>query len=238
MARYIFIHPENQYTFRPNSSYYARWRFLPDKERAKIIAAQLTYLDFHEWLSNNLRHHTRPDLRESDPSPLVFDVAEGFVRTDVLLYAAICEAALYAVAKKAFDSATTTPKPAYLLGAFLTSEEKIRSLGSQTFTLEGDSPRKGCKIGICYTKVTRKSDSTVTFDSLIKAARAINAINADLEPKLHTLRKARNTIHLGEHIARRQEIPGRFYQADRETARQVVEEMRSQLASYCSKSIR
>jgi hypothetical protein len=229
MARYISLHPESQYTFQTNSSYSSRWNFLSDQQRVKIIAAQLTYLEFHEWLDNNLRHR---DPHESELWSLAFDVAEGFVRTDVLLYGSICEAALYAVAKKVVDSNTTTQKPPHLLAAFQTSEQKIHHLGKQTLTLKGNPEGITGKIGICYPKETPKSDSKITFDSLIKAARAINAIDAPLEKRLHVLREARrNTIHLGALITQRQK--GRFCAQDRDTAKQVTEETRSQLASYC-----
>jgi hypothetical protein len=230
MARYISLHPESQYTFRPNDFYRAQWSFLPDQERARIIATQLTYLEFHEWLDKNLRYHSPP---ESKRLPLEFDVKEGFVRTDVLLYGSICEAALYAVAKKVFDSQTTPKPPDNLLAAFETSEQKIVHLGDQTFTMEGDSPRTGCKIGMCFTKKTRKKDRDISFDNLIKAARSIGAIDDHLEKRLHALREARNTIHLGIQIAHRQKTGGRFYGPDRDTAKQVTEEMRKQLASYC-----
>jgi hypothetical protein len=232
MARYISIYPETQYEFQTNTFYYARWNFLPDKERVNIIVAQLTYLEFHEWLANNLRHHTRPDPRESNPSKLVFDVAEGFVKTDVLLYAAICEAALYVVAKASLKSNKDKEMAADLLAAFLTCDQKIVPLSKQTFTMEGTNISG--KIGMCFTKPSIKKDSTITFDSLIKAARSIDAIKPDLAEKSDKLRKARNTIHLGEHIARRQATGGRFNEPDRQTAKQVTEEMRVQLASYCN----
>ena len=225
MARYISLYPENQYEFQTNNFYYARWSFLPDQERIKIIGAQLTYLGFHEWLANNLGHHSRP---ESEPWSLILDVAEGFVRTDVLLYGSICEAALYAVAK-AFLNSNPPEITADLFAAFMTSEEKIIPFGKQIFTMEGTSIRG--KIGMCVTKRTQKKDTAITFDSLIKAARSINAIDDALAKRLHALREARNTIHLGAQIKQRQ--TGRFYGPDRETAKQVTEEMRKQLALYC-----
>jgi hypothetical protein len=165
-------------------------------------------------------------------------VKEGLVRTDVLLYGSICEAALYAVTKKVFDTNTTTPKPPdNLLAAFETSEQRIVHLGNQAFTMEGDSPRTGCKIGMCFTKKTLKKDRAITFDNLIKAARSIDAIDDHLEKKPDKLREARNTIHLGTQIAHRQARGGRFYGPDRDTAKQATEEMRKQLASYCRTQI-
>jgi len=63
--RTIGIYPINRYDFRRNAEYRAQWDFLP-KARAKVIAEQLTYLDFHEWLMNNLRHSLEAEPDEDD----------------------------------------------------------------------------------------------------------------------------------------------------------------------------
>src|SRR5437773_7148891 len=95
--RTIGIYPaRTRYNFRSNESYRERWNFLP-RARAKVIAEQLTYLDFHEWLMNNLRHATEHEPENGQWLSLGLTVAEGFYKTDVLLYASICEAALHAV---------------------------------------------------------------------------------------------------------------------------------------------
>ena len=84
------------------------------------------------------------------------DVREGFVRTDVLLYGSICEAALYVVAKDSFRF-EHDKKACGSSCCFPDFRKKILPLGNQTFTLEGDTPHPGCKIGFCYTKEPRKS---------------------------------------------------------------------------------
>ena len=92
--RTIGIWPQTRYDFLSNAHYRLPWNFLPS-ERAKVIAEHLTYLEFHEWLMDNLRHATQLDPEPPDWSPLGLSVAEGFFKTDVLLYASICEAAIY-----------------------------------------------------------------------------------------------------------------------------------------------
>lgn len=100
MPHKIFIYPKNQYTFRLNISYEQPWNFLPDSRRRKVIAEQLTYLEFHEWLFRNLRQTDKAKPTASDLNEVRFHVREGFFRTDVLLYASICEAALMSLRKK------------------------------------------------------------------------------------------------------------------------------------------
>jgi hypothetical protein len=92
--RTVGIYPQTRYDFLPNATYHVPWNFLP-YERAKVIAEHLTYLAFHEWLMDNLRHATQHEPEPPDWSRLGLSVAEGFFKTDVLLYASICEAALY-----------------------------------------------------------------------------------------------------------------------------------------------
>jgi hypothetical protein len=104
MDRDIFIYPVRSYSFRTNSSYRDKWLFLPNLERRAVIAEQLTYLEFHECLFEHLWHTLEPKPSASDLSRLGLHVAEGFFRTDILLYASLCEAALYVVAKDVFDS--------------------------------------------------------------------------------------------------------------------------------------
>src|ERR1041385_790317 len=101
MKRIIALHPNNRYGFKPNNYFRYRWDFLPDPRKKDIIATQLTYLDFHGWLKLNLRHTL--ECQPDDWSELVFDVDEGFHRTDILLYAAICEAALHCILKSIYD---------------------------------------------------------------------------------------------------------------------------------------
>jgi len=93
--RTIGIWPQTRYDLLSNAHYRLPWNFLPS-ERAKVIAEHLTYLEFHEWLMDNLRHAT-----QLDPEPPGL-VAARFKRSrrllqNVLLYATICEAAIYTV---------------------------------------------------------------------------------------------------------------------------------------------
>ena len=81
-GRTIGIYPQTRYHFRSNASYRGPWDFLPN-ERAKVIAEQLTYLEFHEWLMNNLRHAREHEPRNGEWLPLGLTVAEGFYKTDL-----------------------------------------------------------------------------------------------------------------------------------------------------------
>jgi hypothetical protein len=90
------IKDEQGYGFTSNQKYQEAWHFLSDKETRKVIAQQLTFLDFHEWLLANL------EVDKGDPGKpfwrqLSFHIEEGFYKGDVLLYASICELGLHSI---------------------------------------------------------------------------------------------------------------------------------------------
>ncbi len=95
--RTIGIWPQTRYDLLSNAHYRLPWNFLPS-ERAKVIPEHLTYLEFHEWLTDNLRHATQLD---PEPPGLVAAglkwLTEGFFKTYFVFYATICEAAIYTV---------------------------------------------------------------------------------------------------------------------------------------------
>ena len=91
--RTVLIYPKINYEFKENNFYKQEWDFLPDKSQVAIIATQLTYLEFHEWIHKNIR--TTTDVSDSSTyCKLHGDINEGFVRTDILLYGTICETAI------------------------------------------------------------------------------------------------------------------------------------------------
>ena len=228
--RWIRVSPSKRYNFRPNAAYRSGWDFLP-RARAKIIARQLTYLDFHEWLMSNLSHSLNRD--KDDWRPLFSTVAEGFYKTDVLLYASICEAALHSVLYKHYgrqdDGADQAVKD-----CFLRVEDRSRdfrevrgqklSLGSPPDTITG------C-LSLHFTHEKPISDSDVKFVSLIKAGEAIGIYDSALQQRLDALREDRNTIHLAKHIERSTQHP-EFRDADRTRAKKTTEDLRRELYRF------
>src|SRR5215475_8899140 len=77
--RTVGIYPQTRYDFLPNATYHVPWNFLP-YERAKVIAEHLTYLAFHEWLMDNLRHATQHEPESPDWSRLSLSVARASSR--------------------------------------------------------------------------------------------------------------------------------------------------------------
>jgi hypothetical protein len=226
--RKISCRPD-EYEFRTNYTYRAPWGFLPHKERAKVIASQLTYLDFHEWLMDKLRHTDRPEPDEDDWSPLVFDVAEGFYKTDVLYYASICEAALFSVLQKVQivegSSAHQSVKD-----CFERTEDRFLKLYGQAFeTRTPAGPHRG-QLALHYTRSIALKDSDVKFAALIKAGQDVGIYDAMLRKRLDRLRDDRNCIHLANQVRR----TGCFSRQDRIRAKNTTENLRSALKEFVS----
>jgi hypothetical protein len=136
MERIIGLHPTDRYKFKTKSSYREKWAFLPDKERRNIIASQLTYLEFHAWLKDNLKHVVPEQLEAANWSVLVFDIDEGFHRTDILLYASVCEAALHTVLHAIYQKDTVTAHAA-LKRCYEKTEDSCVPLNVAHFEMQG-----------------------------------------------------------------------------------------------------
>ncbi len=227
--RIIGIHPEKRYNFRSNASYRQTWAFLPT-QRAKAIAEQLTYLDFHEWLMENLRHASPIDPDEHDWSSLVFSVAEGFYKTDVLLYASICEAALFSVLHSVFaydaDSAHQVVRD-----CFRRVEDRFHKITAHSASLSLPGNVVTGNLCVRFTHESTISDSEVKFASLIRAGEAIGIYDAAFRRRVDTLREDRNTIHLAKQIERQNQRRA-FDAPDRARAKKTTEDLRLALQHY------
>jgi hypothetical protein len=231
--RTIGIYPQTRYKFRFNESYRAEWNFLP-RQRAKVIAEQLTYLGFHEWLMRNLRHSEEREPAAADWSSFGLTVAEGFYKTDVLLYASVCEAALYAVLKSVYsrdrDGADQAVKD-----CFCKIEDRFQCISDhKIFMPAGNVTGRLC---LRFKREVSLSDWEVKFASLIKAGAAIGIYDSDLAARLDRLRDDRNTIHLAKQIERNNQLIA-FQALDRMRAKSTTEKLRVALQAFVTSSSR
>jgi hypothetical protein len=219
--RKLLLNPSDEYEFVANATYASEWRFLPTS-CAKTLAAQLTYLAFHEWLQRNLKHQSKSD---SVPSSLVFDIADGFYKTDILLYASICEAALHAVLKRYYENLPQSSNE--LSECFVTDEAKWLPLSKQKFTTQSDGLER---TGILCLKWTISSEVEIRFIRLIKAGFSLNLYQDTLKDELTWLRKARNSVHLAIEPTK----PKSFTEAERSRAKDITEALRKALMVFCA----
>ena len=226
--RTIGIYPaRTRYNFRSNESYRERWNFLP-RARAKVIAEQLTYLDFHEWLMNNLRHATEHEPENGQWLSLGLTVAEGFYKTDVLLYASICEAALYAVLRSAYSNQGILAHQA-VKDCFRKVEDRFHSICDHEVRMPATN--QSGRLCLRFKRETPLSASEIKFTSLIKAGQAIGIYGADLTAGLDRLRDDRNTIHLAKQIERNKQRLA-FTALDRRRAKNTTEKLRLALKVF------
>ena len=177
---------------------------------------------------NNLYHALDPD--EDDWRPLLSSVAEGFYKTDVLVYASICEAALHSILYKHFglkgDAADQAVKD-----CFLRVEDRFPEVSGQALSLGSPPHTVTGRLCLHFTRETPLSSSEVKFASLIKAGEAIGIYDSALQRRLDALRQDRNTIHLAKHVERSKQ--GReFRDADRTQAKKATEDLRRELYRF------
>jgi len=225
--RKVIVGPRHNYDFKPNADYEAMWTFLKNDDRKKIIAGQLTYLEFHGWLHANIR----TSIANTEKGEELFaDMAEGFVRTDLLLYGAICEAALFDAISWSFrikgEEAEEKVK-----NCFTRIEPKKLILNNALFKMKGSSSSGG-QLALYWEKKVENESNCATFDSLIKAGNVLKIYDDSFKARLHNLRKDRNTIHLSEQIKRKKKNKYRFNAHDRIRARQTTDELRQRLQEW------
>jgi hypothetical protein len=228
--RTIGLYPDRRFKFLTDYQYRVPWKFVLHSDAVRIIGQQLTYLAFHEWLMDNLRHTDKPAPNTGDWSELVFHVAEGFFKTDVLLYASICEAALYSVLHWFYlEEGPSAHKDLKL--CFEKAEQKHHPLHKSPIkTSIGTTPRTGT-LALIWEHAKPLADSEIQFVSLIAAGESVGIYNTPLRKRLDSLRDDRNAIHLAHQIKRNNKRSG-FSASDRKRAKKLTEELRIALKAF------
>jgi len=177
---------------------------------------------------NNLRHASEDEPNEDAWSPLGLSVAEGFYKTDVLMYASICEAALFSVIQDVYKA---DPAGAHesVKDCFRRIEDKFQHLCDH----EMDILAAAVKGRLClrFKKEIPLPDRDVSFASLIEAGESIGMYGSDLRARLDRLRDDRNTIHLAKQIQRHDEFKP-FEKIDRARAKVTTERLRVALVDF------
>ncbi len=230
--RTIGLYPNQRFKFLTDDHYRTPWRFLPHFDRVRIIGQQLTYLAFHEWLTDNLRHSNKATPERDDRSELVFHVAEGFFKTDVLLYASICEAALHSVLHRLFVLKGFSAHND-LKACFEKVHHKHHPLCKSRIKAFIDPAPKTGTLALVWERTKPLADSEIQFVSLIAAGESVGIYGTALRNRLNTLRDDRNAIHLANQIKRRQERSS-FTPSDRKRAKKLTEDLRFALEKFVS----
>lgn len=222
--------PKNQYEFKSNSEYAKMWSFLPSVDWPKTLAQQLTYLEFHRWLFDNLqqRNPKLPD-EEKHYSHLSLNVAEGFYRTDVLTYASLCEGALFCVIHS-LKTAQGDACHKKVRNCFENRTVKFTRVSEKTFTT---SDAKDVLLGYAETQIEPVYEPV--FFRLVEAGYAVHIYGENLKARLHKLREHRNLVHLST----QQEAKKLYHivstQKDVDEAKQALEDLRYALEKFCSR---
>ena len=216
---------EEFFEFHTNEYFAKEWKFLPDAKVVDVIATQLSYLSFHDWIGATLKTvDTEAGELRSRPKSLYGPVGEGFHRTNVLLYAAICEGALNCALAHAFSRRPNDPA---LIDCFQMDDVKYVEACSVILTSSMlAEPSK-----LCFRHTKKKRKTIIDFKDFIQTALKASAIEATLSTRLEKLRELRNTIHLAKLTAHK-EAKNQFHSAHTKAAKEVVDQLRVQLKKY------
>ena len=177
---------------------------------------------------NNLYQSLDPD--KDDWRPLFSTVAEGFYKTDVLLYASICEAALHWTLHKHYDLMGDAADQA-VKDCFLRVKTRFSKVSKQALSMGSPPDTVTSCLYLHSTCEKPLSNSELSFNSFIKAGGAIGIYDGALQRRLDALRQDRNTIHLAKHVERRGQ--GReFRDLDRTRAKRTTEDLRRKLERF------
>ncbi len=227
--RRVIIAPNHFFDFKTNAEYAAEWDFLKDEDRRNIIAAQMTYLAFHSWLYHNLR----TEKGESGQHDVLFgDVSEGFIRTDLLLYAAVCESALLDIVDWVYRQGDDHPPRAVRDCFERTPGPRYPDLVDIPVT---SNTRHGL-FNLIWEPTPTEDNASPNFVQLIRAGRAIGVYNEAFMRRIDGLRADRNTIHLAERIERKKNDKLSFTPDDRNRARGVTESLRDKIRHWYAAS--
>jgi hypothetical protein len=227
--RQIHLSPKDTYVFKQNASYGADWSLLKDNDAQRMIAQQLTHLDFLQWLRDNVKYEdNNGHLR-----PLWLHPAEGIIKTLVVTYAAIAELALFSIANR-YYAKHQKGSPTDVVSCFECSDMRYYEFSAREVTTELNN-----QAGV-VTKLYGRVENTkkvherdVTFDKLIKAGKAIKLYDAAFAQRLNVLRDYRNGVHLKKHIKMQDGKNFAYESKHIIQAKQVVDDLRLKIASFC-----
>jgi len=226
----LLLHPEDTYDFKFNAKYREEWNCIVNEEYRKVIAQQLTYLNFHEWLFNNLKYEEYEGVYEQ----LKFHVEEGFYKSDILIYASICELALFDVLEHKYKQDKGS-MPSKALECFEKKTDDYVSLDGKKVTVElGKDNIVTSNLYVLGKKNVQVKDRDRHFDMLIKGCLALNVYDSDFYNRLDALRGWRNNIHLTAQVnSKKKNSTEFFFNSDkREEAKQITNELKSQIEAF------
>ena len=164
--------------------------------------------------------------------PLVGNIDEGFIVTDILLYGAICESALFDLIQYVYKYDEGRKNIEEVKNCFEHEVPKVHKLSNQKVKFVNNGKETNGSFCFSWKESKLKSNSQINFEDLIHAGKALAVYDAGLEEKLHQLRINRNSVHLSEQITQKYIKKHRYSKRDREVAQKTTEELRIHLHNW------
>ena len=191
---------------------------------------QMQYLRIHAFLVKNLRTCPESQIICENSNELYGPLVEGFYRTDILLFAAICENSLFTVLRDRYD-ADPTKCCAKVKKCFVKEVPKHQKVGESQMRMEKNKDGTPGPLGVLVIRFTEDEKirhDEIKLHDLINGGEASGIYDGEMARRLHKLRDQRNTIHLGKHSEKIAK-GNMLNETDRAEAEKLTEELRALL---------
>jgi hypothetical protein len=227
---------QDEYDFPSNSALSAQWSGLRDASSLQMIGQILAYIEFHEYLIQNLRYKSRDGWQ-----PLWLHVSEGLYKTAILHYVSIIELVLFTVVEQHYQS-RRNGCPNAVIACFKRADLRHYEFSAKEVTVELNGCRLHSKL---YAREQREAEvdaRDVRLDMLIRAGVELRLYDKTFSERLSKLNDLRNGIHLKKQAQLRKKLAKDdpfqhvYTKEALDECKRCVETLQHKLASYRNKS--
>jgi hypothetical protein len=149
---------KDEYDFPTNDALREAWTDLGDDSSLEMIGQIMAYLQFHEYLIENLRNETRSGWK-----PIWLHVAEGLYKTAILHYASIVELVLFTVAEQCHQTRKNR-SPNEVLACFRRTDRRYYEFSGKEIQVELNECNLRTKLYGCHQRDLRVDARDVGLD--------------------------------------------------------------------------
>jgi hypothetical protein len=165
MARRKIKLEQDEYDFPTSNALRDPWTDLGNDSSLRMIGQIMSYIHFHEYLIQNLRHETIYGWR-----PVWLDVAEGLYKTVILHYASIVELVLFTLTEQCYQT-SVKESPIGVVACFKRVDRRYYEFSGKEIQVRLNECSLRTKLYGCHQRELPIDARDVGLDMLIRAGR-------------------------------------------------------------------
>jgi hypothetical protein len=235
MARRKIKLEQDEYDFPTSNALRDPWTDLGNDSSLRMIGQIMSYIQFHEYLIQNLRHETTYGWR-----PVWLDVAEGLYKTVILHYASIVELVLFTLTEQCYQT-SVKESPIGVVACFKRVDRRYYEFSGKEIQVRLNECSLRTKLYGCHQRELPIDARDVGLDMLIRAGRDMGLYDDNFSDRLSKLNDLRNGIHLRKQALLRKQLAKNhplqhvYTKAALEDCKSCLEELRRKIVAYRSK---